>query len=216
MRFYNQAGELDAIRHERTYAEELATALSAFDCVLDGEKALYASSELTTGKRLYDLMREVGVRDVESLKRKIGEEAYRLRLWEPNFAEALDFARQVRALSGGELVVTPAPLVVRGWTQPEYLSLWETAIRTRIKKLFFGPGWQYSNGCAFEFSVAWDAGLPACDAEGRPLDLEAGAALIAAAAAELESGGFDASGLRAILARFGPALYRTPAREGAS
>jgi len=201
MRFYNQAGELNPNRRDRTYGEELATALSAFDCVLNGEKALYASSELTTGKRLYDLMREAGVRDVAALKVVLGEDGFQRRLWDPNFAEALDLTRQVRERSGGELVLTPAPLVIRGWTQPEYLTLWETVIRTRIKKLFFGDGWEYSNGCAFEFSVAWDAGLPVCDAEGHALSIEEGAARITRAALELEAEGFDASGLRAALER---------------
>lgn len=201
MRFHNQNGELEAIPHVRTYGEELATMLSAFDCVLNGAKALYASSELTTGKRLYDLMLEAGVRTPKALRAKLGEEEYRRRLWTPNFSEALDFARQVRERHAGKLVLTPAPFVAQGWSQAEYLASWETLIRTRVEELFFGPGWEYSTGCVFEFSVAWDQGVPSRNADGGLISLEVGLAQISAAAAELEAHGFDVSGLRLSLSR---------------
>lgn len=201
MPFYNQDGELDANPHARTYGEELATALSAFDCFLNGRKALYASSELTTGKRLYDLMLEAGVRTEDELRETLGEQEYRRRLWEPNLGEALDFARQVQDRHPGERVLTPAPFVAQGWSQPEYLTLWETVLRTRVKELYFGPGWEYSNGCAFELAVAWNRGLPVRDAEGDLISLKAGVERISAAAAELGSRGFDITRLSLSLFR---------------
>ena len=201
MRFYNSNGELDATARTRTFAEELASALSAMDCVLNGEKAIYASSELTTGRRLYELMREAGVRDRRELHRKLGEAEWKRRLWDPNLAEALELARNVRPRSGGGLVLTPGPYAASGWSQPEYLTLWETVVRTRIGRVVFGRDWQYSNGCAFEFAVAMDAGLPVFDEDGTPISLEQGRALIAAAAAEIEADGFDATELRRCLAR---------------
>lgn len=201
MRFYNSNGDLDATPRTRTYAEELASALSSMDCLLNGEKAIYASSELTTGKRLYALMREAGVRDRGELRRVLGDAEWRRRLWDPNFAEALAFARQVRERSGGALVLTPAPYLSSGWSQPEYLALWETVVRTRISHLVFGRDWQYSNGCAFELAVALDAGLGTFDEDGAPISLEEGRALISAAAAEIEAEGFDAAELRLCLSR---------------
>lgn len=201
MRFHNAHGELDATPRTRTFAEELASALSAMDCVLNGEKAIYASSELTTGRRLYALMCEAGVRDRHELRRRLGEDGWKRRLWDPNFAEALELARGVRARSGGALVLTPAPYVATGWSQPEYLSLWETVVRTRIGRVVFGRDWQYSNGCAFEFAVAVDAGLPVFAEDGTPISLEQGRALIAAAVAAVEADGFDAADLRQSLAR---------------
>jgi hypothetical protein len=201
MRFYNQNGELDGTSHPRTYGDEIASALSAFDCSLNGRKALYASSELTTGRRLFELMKEVGVLTPEELRTRIGDAEYRRRLWDPNLAEALDFARQVRDLTGRDLVLTPGPFIAPGWNQEEYLALWETVIRTRIEALYFGPDWEYSNGCAFEFSVARDQGLPTFDATGAPMSREAGTARIAAAAADLASQGFEVPGLHLSLAR---------------
>lgn len=201
MRFYNPNGELDATSRLRTYGEEVASALSAFDCALNGRKAMYASSELTTGRRLFQLMREAGVKTAQELRVQLGEEEYRRRLWDPNLAEALDFARQVGDLAGGAPVLTPAPFIAPGWTQEEYLALWETVIRTRVAELYFGPDWEYSHGCAFEFSVAWEEGLPTRDAAGRPLSRAVGMALISAAVTDLESQGFDVPGLHLSLAR---------------
>ena len=205
---FNSAGTCDtgtAIPRPRTFAQELATALSGLDCVLNGEKALYASAELTTGRLLYRLLREHGLHSTAELKAALGDEEYRRRVWDPNLAGALALARDLRQRFPGELVVTPAPYLIEGWTQTEYLTLWETVLRTRIKALYLSDDWEYSNGCAFEFAVAVDACLPTFDAAGRPLKHRDGRRRIERAAGDLESGGFDVSGLRASLARIAAA-----------
>lgn len=201
MRFLNRDGELDDRVHTRPYAQEVLIALSAFDSILNGEKAVYHSSELTTGKRLFALFREHGVRERRELKAKMGEEAFRRQVWDPNVAEANAFARELHHRLGGEIVITPAPFVSPGWTQPEYLAFWETVIRTRCKAVYFSEDWEYSSGCAFEFAVALDQGLPTFHADGRDMPLEEGRFRIAAAIAELEVEGLDVAPLCDILAR---------------
>ncbi len=179
----------------RTFAQEFATALSALDCVLDGERAHYASAELTTGRPLYRLLAETGLRTAAELRQRLGEEEFKRRIFDPNFADALDLARSLRVRYPAELVVTPAPYSIEGWTQREYLALWETVIRTRIKALHFSDDWEYSNGCALEFQIAWALGLPTFNAAGRPLSLKEGRSRLESAVQDLEAGGFDASGL---------------------
>lgn len=201
MRFLNRDGELDDRVHTRTYAQEVEIALSAFDSILNGEKAVYHSSELTTGKRLHALFRRHGVRGRRELKAKMGEEAFRRQVWDPNVAEANAFARELHHRLGGELVITPAPFVSPGWNQPEYLAFWETVIRTRCKAIYFSEDWEYSSGCAFEFAVGLDAGLPTFRADGRELSLEEGMSRIAAAIADLDAEGLDVAPLREIQAR---------------
>lgn len=202
MTFYNAHGELDPRPHARTYREEAAMGRLALDCVLNGEKAVYASSELTTGPRLYRLLREHGLQDAAVLRQKLGEAEYQRLVWDPNAAEADAFARDLRErLPGRPLVVTPAPFLAPGWSQEEYLAFWESLIRTRFQALFLSDDWEYSNGCTFELAVAWDAGLPTFDAAGRPLSREEGMAKISRAIAELEAEGFDATGLRTNLGR---------------
>lgn len=200
--FYNPHGELDATPHQRTYREEAEMARLALDCVLNGEKAVYASSELTTGPRLYRLAREHGVRDVRALREVLGEMGWRGLLWDPNVEEANAFARELRErLPGRPLVVTPAPFLAPGWSQEEYLALWESLIRTRFRAVYFSQDWELSTGCTFELAVARDAGLPTYDAAGRALDLDEAIGLISRSARDLEAEGFDVSGLRLNLKR---------------
>jgi len=202
MRFLNADGSLDGQSHPRLYGEEVKIALSAFDSVLNGEHAVYASSELTSGRRLYQLLRANGMHTAKDLEEHLGANEYARLLHEPNLAAARSFARDLRKrFEGSEIVVTPAPLTCPGWNQQEYLAFWEFLIRSRFKAVYFNANWYYSNGCAFEFAVAQDAGLPTYDAAGQPLGVAAGRQHIASAARELQLDGFDASGLREWLGR---------------
>jgi len=165
--------------------------------VLNSEKAVYASSDLTTGRRFYRLLRECGARDPADLRSKLGDERYRRELFEPNQLAANAFARSVRErLGGSTLVITPAPLTVPGWSQQEYLRFFETLIRTRIKAVFCNEGWEYSNGCTFEFAVAHEAGIPTHDSAHALIDRSRGLELIERAVRELESAGVEPIGLR--------------------
>lgn len=201
--FHNQRRELATIVRQRSFRQEAAMALSAFDCFTHGEKVPYASSELTTGRRCYDLMRAHGAQDSQHLRRQMGNAAYQQALWQPNAEAANAFARTLsRRLQ--ECVITPAPFTAPGWSQHEYLAFWEQLIRTRARCVYFNSGWQYSNGCTYELTVATHAGVPTFDAAGTALSAEAGAQLIAAAIAELEAEGFAPTALishRAALSR---------------
>jgi hypothetical protein len=186
----------------RLYREEVEISFSAIDCVLNGEKAVYASTELTTGIRLYNAMREAGVKTVAELKQSRGKDWYSANIWDANVKSASEFAARIRArLQDKALVITPAPFSAPGWTQPEYLAFWEQLVRTRINSSWFNLNWQYSNGCTFEFAVAVDAGVPLFDHEGRVLDARQGAQLIDAAIESLEKDQFDTTKLRENLAR---------------
>lgn len=189
--------DIDARSYRRLYREESAIAFSAIDCVLNGDRAMYASSELTSGRRAYELLHEHGARDLDELER-----LQRGGLMAANVKQAVAFARRLRERLGGrELVITPAPYVAPGWSQTEYLVFWETLLRTRIKAAYFNDGWEYSNGCTFEFVIACEHGIPTFDAELRPLARSDGAARIGKAAARLEATGLGVRDLRTHLDR---------------
>lgn len=212
MRFLNHDGELDGRCFTRRYGDEAAMVLSALDCILNGRKGIYGSSELTTGKRFYDLLEETGARDREGLYQRLGEAAFRERLWNPNVEAANAFARRIAGRFGGDRpVITPAPFSAPDWSQPEYLAFWESLIRTRLEAAYFHRGWQYSNGCSFEFAVAVDGGLATHDHQGRTLELDEGIALVRTAVAEIEGMGLTPIGLRSNLER----LTRLAVRRGA-
>ena len=211
----DKALEATARSRARTFPEEVGIALSAVDCMLNGDKAVYASSDLTTGRRFYRLLRESEARYPEGLRTKLGAEAYRRRLFEPNAEAANAFARSLRDLLGGRtLVITPAPLRVPDWSQDEYLGFFEALIRTRIHAAYFNDGWEYSNGCTFEFVVAQEAGVPTFDARGVPLDRGTALVLGERAVTELQASGIEPVGLQQHYTRLRRLGELRPAPEG--
>lgn len=170
--------------------------LSGIDCVLNGEKAVYCSTELTTGTRLYGALREHKCKNTADLRATMGEAWFKNTIVDANARSANQFARQVRALlRGTELVVTPAPFAAPGWSQPQYLAFWETFLRTRVKCVWFEKDWQFSNGCVLEFATAHDVKLPALDHSGNALGLGQATQLIESAIQQLKNDGFDAAEL---------------------
>lgn len=188
--------EIQAIRRSRTWPQEVELILSAMDCALNGERALYVSSELTTGRRYYRLLAEHGISTHEELRQVLGPEGWRQHLWDPNAEAANDFAADLRRQQPQSLVMTPAPFVAPEWGQSEYLGFWDRVIRSRVRAVYFNDGWQYSNGCTFELTVALEAGLPTFDAAGVPLDGETALHHVQQAQQELSTLGFRPEGLR--------------------
>jgi hypothetical protein len=198
MSFYS----LSESKFTRHYHEEVDMVFSALDCALHDGHVIYASSELTSGFKLYEAMREHNVKTAADLKKKLGEEWHQRHILKPNIDSAKKFAEAVRAtLHDNTIVITPAPFSAAGWSQSEYLAFWEQLLRTRVKSVRFNAHWQFSNGCTFEFAVAEDAGLPAFDHAGSVLPRKTGIQLIESAIRRLESQGFDASKLRENLER---------------
>jgi hypothetical protein len=186
---FHSKSESEFTRHHH---EEVDMVFSGMDCVLNGERAIYCSSELTSGLRTYEALRKHNVKSVVELKQMMGKEWYGENIWNPNVRASNEFALSVRRASNQkEIVITPAPFTAPGWNQPEYLSFWETLLRTRIKSTWFNHNWQYSNGCTFEFAVTIHEGLSTFDHRGEVLELKKGIELIRAAIAELKKDGFD-------------------------
>ena len=187
----------------RTWAEEADMVMSLLNCVVLDRESVYASSEFTTGKRFYDLCREYGVRSDEELKRKMGPSYYE-KLLGVNKNQGINFARKLRGL-GHFLVVTPNPFVAdplklkHNWTQDEYLTFWKMVITEKCSAVFFNEGWQYSNGCTFEYVVGLKAELPLFDHNGASLDTTRAITLLKAAIQDLEGDGFSVPKLRDVL-----------------
>lgn len=176
----------------RLYQEEVDIVFSGIDCVLNDERAIYCSSELTTGTRLYDALREHKLKTAAELQKKLGDAWYRTNIFDANVKLGKEFAQCVRgALSDNTMIITPAPFFAPTWTQPEYLFFWETLLRTRIKSAWFNHNWQFSNGCTFEFAVARDAAIPTLDHNGKTLEVDEAIQLIDLAIRRLDTDGFD-------------------------
>jgi hypothetical protein len=196
----------------RHYRDEVQMVFSGIDCILHGGEVIYCSSELTSGFTLRKALLEHGVKSAAELKQQMGIEWFKKNIWDTNVRAAVDFAEEVRAIDPDKtFVITPAPFSAPGWSDHEYLAFWESLLRTRVRVAWFNRNWQYSNGCAFEFAVARDAGLSTYDYKGQMLDRETGMTLLEEAIKELESEGLDTRLLRENLVRLSQSSLQNPA-----
>lgn len=168
--------------------------LSMADCFVAGRKATYCSSELTTGLRLYTAVWENGVTDRHKLKDKLGAEWLRDHVFAINEKAANEFAAIIEGKQK-HTTISPACLFVPEWGQHDYLSFWETLIKTRISEVWFNENWQYSNGCTFEYMAAKQASIPTLDKDGNPLEPTQALALIQQAIILLNAKKIDTSKL---------------------
>jgi len=152
----------------KTPLDQNAIILSMADCFTRDEKAIYCSSELTTGIRLYTACLDNKLTDRYALADKLGKEWLRDNVFKVNETEANRFADEVQR-KRQHTTISPAALFVPEWGQHDYLGFWDKLIRTRIREVHFNENWQYSNGCTFEYSAARYAGLPTYDKNGLPL-----------------------------------------------
>jgi uncharacterized protein YdcH (DUF465 family) len=164
---------------------QFATLFTAMECVLNGENAIYCSSELTSGLRAFNEMRKQRVKTSAELKDKLGSEWFP-KIFGPNIELANQFAESVRRAEDGKmLVITPAPLKVQDWGQPEYNGFWTELLHSkRIESVRFNEDWQYSNGCTTEFVEAQAAEIHTLDVKREIIARDAAIELIAAAIKE--------------------------------
>lgn len=186
----------------RTWQEETNMLLSMIDCLVLDREAVYASSEFTTGKRFYELCRQHNVRTKEDLKKQLGKE-YETQLLLPNKEEGIRFARRIRGFGHDMVVLTPNPLVAPGWSQSEYLKFWKEVIVKKCRGVYFNEGWEFSNGCTFEYLVGLRADMSLFDHDKKPLELPTAKEMIGNAIKNLEEEGkegFDTPELRRVYA----------------
>jgi hypothetical protein len=158
---------------------QFAPYFTAMDCLLNQEKAVYCSSELTSGLRAFNEMRKHGVKSSVELKERLGPKWFQKNIFDPNATLTNDFAASVRqSHTGRTLVITPAPLFVKGWGQTEYNGFWKELIHSRVETVRFNRNWQFSNGCTFEFVEAQEARIRTLDVNGKLLTPRAAAELI--------------------------------------
>src|ERR1043166_3176253 len=108
----------------RKVIDEIKMSMSAFDCMLPDDAAIYCSSDITTGKRFYyEVLKKYEAHSADELTEKLGaEELKRVQteLIQANVKRGSDFAETLRA-RGLINVVTPGPFFAKGFTQQHYL-----------------------------------------------------------------------------------------------
>jgi hypothetical protein len=202
--YYGKADEFEVLEFaSRKVIDEIEMSMTAFDCVFPDNAAIYCSGDITTGKRLYDVvLKKYGVRSHVELKEKLGtgyKPVEKKELIDVNVPRGEQFAAELR--NDGKInVVTPGPFYARGFDQEHYLYLWEAFITRKACEVRFNYDWEYSNGCTFEYAVAANKGIPRLDREGNPIDIASAIAKVKAALTELRKDKFVATKLEENLA----------------
>ena len=186
----------------RRVIDEIDMVMTAFDCVLSDDSAIYCSSELTTGKRFYKLLKEHGARSAEELKMRLGADQYRQKmsaLMKENVERGNLFTENIRQ-RGDINLINPGPFKAKEFDQQHYLYLWEWVIIKKCYKAQFNEDWEYSNGCALEYAIAAKKSIPRLDHLGNPLDVKTAIAKLEHALVTLKRESFKVDTLEQRLA----------------
>lgn len=133
--------------------------LNVFDCVLCPSSAVYLSTPVTTGDRFYRWVKDGG--DPCAPSRSVINE-------NTNFAYST--ALQLRDVTK-KCVINPAVFYQESWTQEMYLSFWVEVIKRFASEVWLNTGWEFSNGCTYEYCAAIEAGIPCFAIDGRKMEL---------------------------------------------
>jgi len=157
--------------------------------VIDGRTAVYLSAPITSGKRLSDWQAQRNENlDTSHLAYR---DEHRREVIEPNRAHAQSLAQELRRVWPKVLIDPTAVTDLPGWTQDDYRHLWARVIERYVDTIVFTDGWQYSNGCGYEFLTAQRSGARTLAEDQRPLTPEEGEQLIRAAISELRAQAFS-------------------------
>ncbi|HKB67181.1 MAG TPA: hypothetical protein VKC61_15105 [Pyrinomonadaceae bacterium] len=161
--------------------------------VVVGRSAVYVSAPITSGKRL---ARWVGSRNVEFDPSHPDNYAdFQREVLEPNCEHAQNIIGDLRKRFPNVLIDPTALKDIDGWTQDDYRYLWAKVIEQYATTVVFIDGWQYSNGCSYEFLVSYQSASDHCplvlDENLTPLTLEKGLILIRVASNELKEAGLS-------------------------
>ena len=149
------------------HAELIDTILKTYGTVVDGRTAVYVSAPITTGLRFAEWRSGLVQDDVRhsSLKAQ-----HRERVVIPNIAAAREVVRRVRRTFSETVVIDPTALPdLPGWGQSEYRELWRHVVERFAKIVVFVDGWQFSEGCCYEYWVAHSSGATTLDSKSAPL-----------------------------------------------
>lgn len=153
--------------------------------MIDGRSAVYMSAPITSGKRFVEWRRRH--KDDADSSRPADQAEFQRAVVEPNRVHARSIAQGLRGLFKSVLIDPTAVADIDGWTQDDYRHLWARMLEEYAEKIVCTDGWQYSNGCAYEFLIARRCGVTTLKENLQPLSLREGMELIRLAMDELRA-----------------------------
>src|SRR5258706_2063918 len=182
-----------------THEREIDSMLNVLRGVVVNHSAVYVSTPITSGRRFADWSNR---RDVDvDLAHPQTYQDFLKEVLEPNSEHARKIINELQGLFAKALIDPTALKDIDGWVQDDYRVLWGRVIECYVDTVVFLDGWQYSNGCAYEFLVANRVTpRPSIFKETlEPLTVEEGIGLLKSAVLELRSSKFATDSLQQVL-----------------
>lgn len=155
----------ERLAQEDEILRSIRSALNAYDTISNPmQEVVYASSPITSGKRMYEIFRAHGASSIEDLK-QIDPNLYYEQIMSANIGDGIKFGQDLVS-RGFAQVIVPGKFFQEGWSQEHYMSLWEQVIDRFAEQIHFNNYWQYSNGCAQEFLFGMHHNLPLFSRDG--------------------------------------------------
>ena len=185
---------------QTTHESEVAALLNILGSVIAGRSGVYVSAPITSGMRLARWLRSRNVEFDPSHPESYAE--FQREVLEPNCEHAQEIIGNLRTKFPNVVIDPTALKDIDGWTQDDYRYLWGKVIEQYATTVVFIDGWQYSNGCSYEFLVSYQSAADHCplvlNENLEPLTLEAGLLLIKAAINELNDAGLSTEFLKRV------------------
>lgn len=166
-----------------THKHEIEIVLGILVSMIDGRNAIYRSAPITSGERFVRWRRQYQ-EDVDPWGPEYQSEFQR-EVVEPNRAHAKSLAQELRRAFREVLIDPTAVNDIDGWTQDDYRHMWARVIEEYIRVVICTDGWQYSNGCSYEFLIAHRCNVTTLKENQQTLTLEEGMQLIRSAIDEM-------------------------------
>jgi len=160
--------------------------IAAIGTVVRRGCAIYCSTPINTGPLYFQWLDRLGT-DYENidLTSHWHHAAHRTEVVAPNARRANEVCEWLRVHTG-KVVINPAVLELAvSWSQDEWRMFWGRVIAVFSEYVVFVDGWEFSNGCVYEFMIAAEKGIPTFDERLVELSISNGRDRIAAAIAEL-------------------------------
>lgn len=139
---------------------------TAFQSILWDREAVYLAVPVTSGKRLWNLARSLGCKDIRNVREQ-WPDRFHAEVEFPNVEASKALAFNVH--QSHPVVINPAALLVKGWQPTDYMQLWKAVIRQYVNTIYLSDEWQYSSGCLEETDLAFSLGITVIDSASEVL-----------------------------------------------
>lgn len=154
--------------------KEAALMLKIIRCFLDDKNAVYLSVPISS---LSNIKKRMVLHDINLIlkhNKKLKKDIERRPL--SKIYEIL--IDQYKKGNKDNIVIDPRKLEVDRWSQRDYHLFWAGVIKSYVNKVVLFPGWQFSNGCVYEFYVAKKNNIRTVDFRGKIIYKKTGLKMI--------------------------------------